>query len=168
MKTKAQKRKEITAGKELLGMSKNLVFTDFSGVGVSLIERLKRELKKGGAQFKVIKKRLLKVALAQKGIDFDTKQFNAQLGTIFLPNELSESAGVIYKFSAELKKENKDFRILGAYDLGNKSFMSAEDFLVIAKLPTREVLLGQLVGVLAGPIRAFMYVLQERGKQVEQ
>jgi large subunit ribosomal protein L10 len=164
MKSREQKQKEVGIGKELLDKSNNLVFTDFSGVGVQLIQKLKNELVKSGAKFRVIKKRLLRVALKQKGIDFDTKQFDAQLGTIFLPHDLSESAGIIYKFSDELKKGNKDFRILGAYDLHKNAFISAEDFTAIAQLPTRDVLLAQLVGVLSGPMRALAYILDQVSK----
>jgi len=35
----------------------------------------------------------------------------------------------------------------------------------IGTLPPREVLLAQLLGVLAGPIRSFMYLLDEKAKR---
>ena len=36
--------------------------------------------------------------------------------------------------------------------------------MAVGSLPSRDVLLGRVVGVLAGPIRAFMYVLSEKAK----
>jgi len=169
MLTKDQKKEHVKKGKELIKESQNLVFADFTGVGVEDIRRLKSELRKSGASFKVFKKRLLKLALKENKIDFDLEKFEAQVGTVFTPNELPSVAGQIYKFSRELAKKKKDFKVLGVYNIKAKSFLDAAQFTVIAKLPSREVLLAQVVGVLAAPIRVFMYLLQEKSKKmVEQ
>lgn len=166
MLTKAQKTEQVKEGKKLIKASQNLVFADFTGVSVEELRRLKKELRNAGADFRVFKKRLLKIALKEAGIDFDPKQFEAQVGTVFTAKELTSVASQIYKFSKELAKKKKDFKILGAFDLINKSFLGPEQFTIIAKLPSREVLLAQLVGTLAGPIRALMYLLQEKSKKV--
>lgn len=165
MLTKSQKTEQVKEGKELIKASQNLVFADFTSVGVEEIKKLKKELRTAGATFKVYKKRLLKIALKEAGIDFDPSQFEAQVGTVFTAKELTSVAAQIYKFSKELAKKKKDFKVLGAYDLAVKSFMDPAQFTVIAKLPSKEVLLAQLVGVLAGPIRVFMYILQEKSKK---
>ena len=147
--------------------NQNLVFADFTGIPTKLINTLKRELKATGATYRVIKKRLLKVALHEAGVAFDPTQFDAQVGAVFVPGELSDGvAAAVHKFSKELVKEKKEFKMLGAYDLSGKVFLSAEAFTIIAKLPSREVLLGMVLGAMTGPLRAFMYVLQERGKKM--
>jgi large subunit ribosomal protein L10 len=166
MLTKQQKTEQVKKGTELLKKSQNLVFADFTGVNIESLKQLKKELKKVGADFRVIKKRLLKIALKEMGIDFDPVQFEAQVGTIFIPNELTSAAAPIYKFSKELTKKKIDFKILGAYDLLKKLSLDSQQFTVIAKLPSREILLAQLVGVLAGPIKALMYVLEQKSKKV--
>ena len=169
MKTKEQKKKEITQGEQLLESARSLVFTDFTGTSFEAVKKLKTELKKAGATFKVIKKRLLKIALKNKSVDFDPTQFGAQVGTAFAPGELTDgAASAIYKFAKEQAKEKKPFHVLGAYELAAKRALTAEEFTVLAKLPGREVLLGQLVGMLTVPIRQFMVVLQERGKQLQK
>src|SRR3989344_3660391 len=128
MLNKAQKRQQIDLGLAKIKKSRCLVFLDFSGVTMEEVKKLKTGLRKAGATFQVIKKRLLKLAMKEAGFDFDPLQFDLQVGTIFAP----------------------------------------EEFVTIAKLPGREALLGMLVSVLAGPIRAFMYVLQERSKKVAE
>jgi len=55
----------------------------------------------------------------------------------------------------------------GAYDMEGKVFMDAVTTKKIGQLPSREVLLSQLVGVLSAPISMFLYILTERGKMVE-
>jgi hypothetical protein len=42
--------------------------------------------------------------------------------------------------------------------------MTAEDVVYIGKLPPREVVLAQLLGMLAAPIRSFLYILDEKSK----
>jgi large subunit ribosomal protein L10 len=165
MKTKAQKAVEIKEAQELLSKNENLVFTDFTGVSFEFLKKLKVQLRKSGATFKVVKKRLLKVAMKEQGIEFDPVQFDSQLGTIFVPKSLSESASIIYKFAREVAKEKKEFKILGAFDTKEKKALTAEEFTVIAKLPSREVLLSMVLGGMTGPLRAFMYLLQELAKR---
>lgn len=166
MLTKLQKKEQVKRGQELIKKSQNLIFADFTGVSVEELRRLKNELRNAGADFRVFKKRLLKIALKEAGIDFDPKQFEAQVGTVFTAKELTSVASQIYKFSKELAKKKKDFKVLGAYDLAEKSFMDPQQFMIIAKLPNKEVLLSQFLGVLAGPIRALMYLLQEKSKKM--
>ncbi len=167
MKTKTQKATELEQGKKLFSASKNVVFADFTGVGIELVKRLKKELKKSGATFKVLKKRLLRIAMKESGFDFDPTQFEAQVGTVFVPGELYDgTAAAVYKFAKELVKEKREFKVLGAYDLVGKKSLTVEEFLVIAKLPSREVLLGQLAGMLTAPLRQFMFVISELSKRI--
>ncbi|PIT92038.1 MAG: 50S ribosomal protein L10 [Candidatus Harrisonbacteria bacterium CG10_big_fil_rev_8_21_14_0_10_42_17] len=167
MLTKEQKTEYIEKGKTLLNENKNIVFVDFEGISISQITKLKKSLRAEGAAFRVIKKRLFGLSMKESGHEFDPTQFPNQAGLIVIPGELSEAAGIIYKFANELKKEKINFIILGAYNIEEKNFISAEEFMVIAKLPSLHELRGMVVGALTGPIRAFMYVLSERAKQVE-
>lgn len=145
--------------------SKTLVFADFTGVDTASIRRIKTEAKKVGAVFKVFKKRLLNITLKEMGVAFDPLQFKTQVGTFFIPEDLSSVASVIHKFAKELARAKKNFIVLGAYDLVNKQAVSVEEFTVIAKLPGREVLLSMVIGGITGPLRAFMYMLSELAKK---
>lgn len=163
MLTKQQKTKYVETGEALVKESKVLVFTDFTGVGVEDIKKLRATLKEIGAQFKVIKKTLMRVALKKSGIDFTPEQFDAQVGTIFSTKDISEVAGPVYKFGKD--KEKTGFKILGAYDIEAKNFLDGTMVTKIGKLPSREVLLGQLVGMLASPIKSFLFVLDQKAKK---
>ena len=85
MKSKIQKQKEIEIGEKLLKKSQNLIFVDFSGATMKDLTTLRSQLKKLNSQFKVVKKRLLKIVFQKLGIDFDATQFEAQAGTVFIP-----------------------------------------------------------------------------------
>lgn len=168
MLTKEQKKEHVALGVDLAKKSKVMVFADFSGVPTAEIRKLKSELKKVGASFKVIKKRLLKLSMKDAGIDFDPTQFGAQVGTVFAQDELPSVAAMVYKFAKDLAKRKKEFKVLGAFDISAKKYLNLDEFTVIAKLPSREVLLAQLVGVMSGPIRAFMYIVDQLSKKTSQ
>lgn len=165
MLTKAQKKQHVELGQDLLKKSQTLIFADFTGVDTASVRRIKVEVKKAGATFKVIKKRLLKIAFKNLNIDFDPLQYAAQVGTFFVPEDLSSVAGPIHKFAKDLAKEKKEFKVLGVYDLANKTAVSIEEFTAIAKLPGRATLLAMVFGAITGPLRAFMYLAQEVAKK---
>lgn len=171
MKTKAQKGEELKKGKELLGKSGVLIFSDFTNMSAENMRRFRKELKTAGASLLVIKKRLLNLLFKEVGVDFDLKQFKASLGTVFSSSDIEKISGPVYKFFSGLEileGKEKDMwvkRILGGYDLKNKIPIEASQIVFVGKLPPREVLLAQLLGMLTAPLRSFMYLLDERSKQ---
>lgn len=171
MKTKAQKQEELKNAKKLLDKSQVLVFTDFTKISAEDLRKLRKELKNIGANFLVIKKRLLALLFKECGVEFDTKQFKLSLGTVFSKDNLEKIGGPIYKFFSVLEIPEgsaKDLwikHILGGYDLKNKTPIDLLQIITIGKLPPREELLAQLLGVLTAPVRSFMYILSERSKK---
>lgn len=163
MLTKKQKSRQIEEGKKLVEESRFLLFVDFSGTSVEDLKKLRRSLLALGAKLKVFKKKLLRVILNNLGFNFNPEQFDFQVGTIFSTNDISEVAGLVYKFSKLV--ESKEFKILGSYDLSAKNFLDAETIKKIGQLPSREILLAQLAGMLAMPIKMFMNVLNEKVKR---
>jgi len=158
---KERKKEIIEIGTEDIGKSKALIFADFTGANVDDMSKLRSELKSAGSRLRVIKKRLLGVILKNKNIGYDPRQFDGPVGTIFVSGELSEAAGSLYRLS----QNRESFKLLGAYDLKNNQEISREMVNALGSLPPRETLLGQVVGAIAGPLRAFVYILNEKSKQ---
>lgn len=163
MKTKDQKKEIIKEAEKLISENGNAVFVDFTGIADESLKGLRNNLREKGATTKIIKKRLLRVALGNKKVEFNPEQFDAQVATIFSKGELLEVATPVYKFFKEHEKEG--FKILGAYDLAGKNFVEADMVKMIGQLPSREVLLSQFIGMLQAPMKMFMYVLDQKSKQ---
>lgn len=163
MLTKKQKSQHIEESKKIIQDNKTLIFIDFTGTIVEDMKKLRRILLGIGGKMKIIKKKLLRVAFKESNLDFNPEQFDSQVATILAQKDISELAGPIYKFSKETK--NKNFKILGGYNLIEKNFIEAEIVKQIGQLPSREVLLGRVVGMLASPIKMFLYVLDQKSKQ---
>jgi len=170
MKTKVQKSEELKKAKELLEKSRALIFADFSKITAEDTRKLRTELKKAGASFLVIKKRLLGLLLKEKGIDFDLKQLKMSIGTIFAEGDIEKAAGPAYQFFSKLEipegaaKDSWIKHLLGGYDAKTNMAVDAQQIIYIGKLPPREVLLAQLLGMLTAPIRSFMFVLDQKAK----
>lgn len=165
MLTKAKKKEHVELSGKKIKASKNVVFVDFSGVSTPDINALKNELRKVGGEYKVVKKRLLKIALKEAGIEFDPSSTKSAVATVYTPTDLTAVASPIYKFTKELAKRKIDFKVLGAYDAELKKVLTTAEFTVIAKLPNRETLLAMVIGAMTGPLRAFMYIASELSKR---
>lgn len=171
MKSKAQKSEELKKAKELFAKSRVLVYMDFTKISAENLRKLRQELKKIGATLLVIKKRLLGLLLKEKGVEFDSKEHKISLGAIFSESDSEKVSGAVYKLLSSLDvPEGGDKamwvkHILGGYDVKDKTKIMAEEMITLGKLPPREVLLGQLLGMLAAPIRSFLYVLSEKSKR---
>jgi large subunit ribosomal protein L10 len=175
MKTKAQKNVELAEAKKLLDKSQALIFTDFTKITAENMRRFRRELEKGGAHFLVIKKRLLGILFKERGIDADLKQFKVSVGTIFSEGGIDKVAGPTFNFFSKLEvpdggdKQMWVKHILSGHDLAKASAgaLDGAQVVYIGKLPPREVLLAQLLGTMAGPVRAFLYLLDQKSKQTK-
>ena len=162
-KTKAQKIKAVEDNSVVLKKSETVVLADFTGLSVNDLNSFRRTIEKLGLVFTVVKKRLLKIIFEKESIVFDPKQFSGQTGVVFSPKDLVETSAVVYHFS----KQKEFFKILGGFDVKNRKFFEAAEIKRYGALPTREVLLGQLVSMLSSPIRSFLFVLNEKAKKVE-
>ena len=171
MKTKVQKQEELADAKKLLDDAQSLVFADFTKVTAEDLRKFRRELAASGAKFLVIKKRLLGLLLKERGIDVDLSQYKTSIGTVFAPAGIETAASPAFKFFKGLEipeGQPKDLwtkHLVGGYDIAANLPVDAAKVLYIGNLPPREVLLAQLLGMLAAPIRSFLYVLDQKSKQ---
>ena|SRR5579862_2431221 len=170
MKTKAQKNEELKRAKALLDKSQALIFADFTKITAENSRKFRIELKKNGASFLVIKKRLLGLLLKEQGIDVDLKNFKTSVGTVFSEVSVENGASSAFNFFSKLEIPEggaKDVwikHLLGGFDIKGKAAVDAAQVVYIGKLPPREVLLAQLLGMLSAPIRSFLYVLDQKAK----
>lgn len=169
MKTRIQKQQDVKEAGELIGKSKTLVFTDFGKVSAEDMRKLRHEVKGAGGKLTVVKKRLLNVALKEKGIDYDLRQFEGSVGTIFAEGTIDTIAGTVHRFfsalgATALAREESAKKILGGFDLEKKEALDRATVIAVGKLPSREVLLGQVLGMLAAPMSQLLYTLQQKSE----
>ncbi len=152
---KEQKQNILKDLVEKFHRAKTAILVDFNKLSVGKSMELRRGLKTVDAEYKVAKKTLIDRALkAEHFENADLDQFKSQVGVIFGYADPAAAASSAFKFS----KANEALKIIGGF-LG-LNWQGKERIVALAKLPPREVLLGQLAGAIAAPISGFMNVLQ--------
>ncbi|MDD4761928.1 MAG: 50S ribosomal protein L10 [Candidatus Pacebacteria bacterium] len=162
MKSKKQKKVELDESLKKLDSSKTVLLTDFTGVPTKDIVGLKKNLKNLESEYKVVKKRLLRIAFEKKGIKINPEDFEAQVGIIYSNKELLDIASPIFKSM----KTSENFKVLGGFNFDKNEILSADFIKEISSLPSREILLGRLVGMIAAPLKMFMFILNEQAKKI--
>ena len=165
MKSKQRKSEELKSLQDKLPKSKLTVFTSFSragekGLSVAQMTELKRLLRSLKSEYFVTKKTLIDLATKDASYDgLDIYKMEGSIGLVLGNQEPYEIAKKIYEFS----KKNQALHFWGA--LMDGRFVSKDGFLEIAKMPSKEVLIGRLLGMLTYPMRGLVVVLSEVAKK---
>jgi large subunit ribosomal protein L10 len=130
---------------------------DFQGLHVEKANDLRRLIKEAGSELRVTKNTLLR--LATKQTDFEPLQdsFIGPTAVAFFKDDPASLAKVITRFI----KDNPAIPLKIKGGILDKQVLTAKDIDTLGSLPGREVLLGQLVGLLAAPPRSLVSVLAE-------
>ena len=149
------KRAEINALVECVKSSQAIFIVEYRGLRVSQSTNIRRAVKASGGEMKVAKNTLMRIALKEAGEITADSIDTGPNAYIFAYDDASATARALRAFSKE--RGNEALVIKGGILEGK--VISKEQALAIADLPTREVLLATLLGVLNGPIRSFVTVL---------
>jgi len=151
-----EKSQVIAALKDQFSHSTGSIIIGYRGLSVNQLQKLRRGIRLNGGTFKVTKARLMKLAaenieIAQPLIPY----LKEQVGLVFLENEDPAIIKYLHKFS----KENGSLKMV-AGSLESK-LVDAATLTRLALLPSREVLLAQVCGILKAPIAKLAFVVQE-------
>src|ERR1700727_2501449 len=140
-------RKEASVAElaERLSAAKNLFFTDYQGLTVDEITRLRGELRKDGNTYAVVKNTLFKIAAGD--LASQVEEFLAgPTAVVFAGADPVAPAKALKTFG----DQNKPIPIKEAYIDGK--IVDAKAVAILASLPPRIELLARLVGSLKSPI----------------
>ena len=148
-----KKAEEIVELTQQLQTSPLGVITDYRGLSVSELMALRRQLRQAGGRYVVAKNTLLGIAAEQAGIQGLEPLLTGPTAVAFSDQHMAEVAKALTDYA----KSAKTFAIKGGYLHGRP--ITAEQIEQIAKLPSREQLLAQVVGQMQAPIAGFVGVL---------
>ncbi|HSX57778.1 MAG TPA: 50S ribosomal protein L10 [Candidatus Saccharimonadales bacterium] len=138
---------------EKLNRSKSVVLTDQSGLSVSLASELKKKLRGVDAESLVTKNTLLKIASQKSGYEIPTEALEGPTAVVF---GYGDEIAPIKELTTFAKTNEKP--VLKTGFLGS-DLLSAEKITELAKLPSKEILQGKVVGGLASPLYGMVGVL---------
>jgi len=133
---------------ERLRTSETLIVADYRGLTMTEIDRLRGELLKHGARFSVVKNTLTRRAAEAAGVDQLLALLEGPTAIAFLQSDGDPVA--VAKALGDAARTTRVLAVRGGVLEGEP--ITAADVENLAKLPPAEVLHGQLVGALAGPL----------------
>jgi len=170
--SKQRERKEQVVGeiKQKLDSSSAVILTDYRGLNVSQVTRLRAELRKADVEYKVLKNTLTSLAAHELDLAGLDTFLTGPTAIAFSKEDPVAPAKILTKFA----KEFKVLEIKGG--LLDGKIIDSASIKALADLPGREELLAQvlrgmlsplsgLANVLNGPIRNLVYVLEAVRKQ---
>lgn len=149
----AKKEAAISQLRDRLANSRNLFFTNYTGLTVEEITKLRRELRKDGSTYSVVKNTLFSIAAG----DDLAKQIESLMagptGVVFAGSDPVAPAKAIKTFSDDVKT----LEVKAAYIDG--TLVGAAQVNVLAALPPKDQLIAKMIGSLASPLRGLVTVL---------
>lgn len=145
MATKAFKSEKIDAIKAKIEKAQAVVITEYAGLTVEDITKLRRETQKGGGDYMVTKNTLAKIAV--KGTEYEAlaEKMTGPIALAFGFEDPVSPAKAVVKFIKETKKG----AIIGAV-LDGKLMTEAETK-ALAELPSKEELFAKMLGSINSP-----------------
>ena len=134
-----------------------IFLTDFSGLDVKSMTVLRDELRKSGAEYLVVKNRLVRLALQETDLPDISEWLIGPTGVILGHTGPVEAAKAVADFAKDHDKKP-------AFKLGvmENKVLQPEQVEQIAKLPPREVLLSQLAGAFEAPMSMLAMALEAK------
>jgi large subunit ribosomal protein L10 len=120
---------------------------DYRGLSVAQISELRSRLLQNDTKLKVVKNSVTKLAAEKAEVTSINGELSGPTALAFVRGDAAASAKILDGF---VKESDNILELKGGL-LNGKALTSA-DVVAIAKLPTREALIGQLVGLIASPI----------------
>ncbi|HWJ03077.1 MAG TPA: 50S ribosomal protein L10 [Verrucomicrobiae bacterium] len=165
------KSQVVAEVKEKFSQAKGVVLTDYRGLTVAQVTKLRSQLREAGVEYKVIKNTLVKRAAHEIGVTGLDAYLEGPTAVAFGVDPVAPA-----KVLTEFAKANKDLEIKAGMVEGK--VIGLDGIKALAELPSREVLLAQVLGalqsplvgmanVLQGPIRKLGYALEEVRKLKE-
>src|SRR3954467_3520354 len=140
---------------EKLKGSPFILVTDYQRMNVNHFADLRNRLAANGAEVHVVKNSFLKRAMTDSGLPDVATKLTGQTAVVTGEKDAAPIAKILKTFAAEFK--------IAALKIGvvDKAVLSTQEVEALAELPSREVLLAQLLGLLLMPATSLVRVLNE-------
>jgi len=156
-----QKEEEVKALAEKMKDAKLILLADYRGINVADVTALRTNIRDAKAEYKVIKNNIIKRALNSNGETGLDNILEGPTALIMSEGDYLEPLKAIYEFS----KNNEFYKIKGGIIEGK--VLTQEELITLAKLPSRQELLGMLAGALLGNISKFAVAIDQVRMQKE-
>ena len=150
-----EKERQVAWLHEELKTAKALFLTDFQGLSVAEMNALRSELRTRGIKFKVLKNTLARRAYEDTEVSVVGPNLAGPRAAAWTDKE--DTVPTMAKVLIDFAKTHQNLGLIGGMLKGKTVSPSEMD--ILSKLPSREELLGRLLGQMMAPVSAFVNVL---------
>lgn len=154
MPNREEKQKIITELKEKFQNSRVVVLADYRGLNVAAMTSLRRRLRESGGELKVTKNTLARIAAREVGLDGLEALLEGPTALAFGLSDPVAPAKTLVEFTRDFKQ----VEIKGGVVEGK--VVQEKEIRRLADLPSREVLIGRVLGSMQAPLYGLVNVLQ--------
>ena len=149
-----QKKVVVAELTERLNNSVAGIIVDYKGINVADDTALRKELREAGVEYTVVKNTLLKLAIANTELSGLDSVLEGTTAIATSADDYVAAARILNKFA----DTHKNFEIKNGFI--DKEVIDVAKISGLAKLPSREVLLANVLGAFQAPISAFARAIQ--------
>jgi large subunit ribosomal protein L10 len=156
----AEKAETVGAVHQLLRSAKMAVVTEYRGLSVAQMTRLRREIRDASGEYQVIKNTLVRRALKETAFGDLEKLLEGPNGWVFA----YEDPVVLSKALCKFADDNDKLKIKGAVFEGQ--FMDSASVKVLSQMPSKPELQAKLLAMINAPATHLVRLIQEPGARV--
>jgi len=149
------KKAKVVAMTEQLKNAVSFVLVDYKGISVEDDTKLRKELREANVKYVVEKNSILRFAFKDMGIEGFDDVLHGTTAIAMSAEDQTAPARILGKFA----ESNKEFFNLKAGYVEGTAY-DTTGVVALSKIPSKDVLLAQLVGSLQGPIQKLAATLQ--------
>ncbi|MBQ7452993.1 MAG: 50S ribosomal protein L10 [Clostridia bacterium] len=139
--------------------AKCIVLVDYRGLTVADVTELRNNFRSQGCVYKVYKNRLMKIAFEELGINFEPSLLEGTTAVAFSDTDVVAPA----KIAVDGENKFKVMRVKAGYAEGK--FYNEAEIKNLASIPSKEILVAQLLGMLTNPMRGLAVAINEIAKK---
>ena len=143
---RTEKAAVVAEVREKFAASNSVIVTEYRGLSVGALANLRRALRPLGAEYKVYKNTLVKIAARDGDMAAVDSMVGGPVAIAFVNGEVSAVAKALRDFA----KENTALKLMGAVVDGKA--VDAKGVKALADLPSRDVMLAKFAGLLKAPM----------------
>ena len=149
------KKQQVADLTERLNKSVTGLLVSYEGISVADDTKLRKELREAGVEYTVTKNTILTRAFAETGLSDLDQHLSGTTAIATSDEDYAAAARILCGFA---DKSKKGFTVKGGYLDGQ--VISMDKINELSKLPTREVLLANVLGAFQAPIASFARAIQ--------
>jgi large subunit ribosomal protein L10 len=156
---RSQKEQVVEQVRASLSESSLIVVTTQVGLTVEEVTELRRVMREAGAEYKVMKNTLARIAVKGTPMESMTSMFSGPMAIAYSKDPIAAA-----KVTAKYSNSNEKIKIVGGFM--NGQMLNTAAIKALATLPSMDELRAKLIGVISAPATKLATLLQEPAARV--